>query len=162
MEQPLAKIVLSSCVSRIEESPTLAITAKALKLKSEGKDIIGLAAGEPDFDTPEFIKEAAIKAIKSGFTKYTEVSGMPSLKSAIVEKFKNENGLDFRTDEIIVGVGGKQCIFNLCFRVCVSVSVFDVVVLTEHSPNHDICNNFRKQEPISLVHFETRFSYIFF
>jgi len=109
----LAKIVLSSCVNRIEESPTLAITAKALKLKSEGKDIIGLAAGEPDFDTPDFIKEAAIAAIKSGFTKYTEVSGMPSLKSAIVEKFKNENGLDFRTDEVIVGVGGKQCIFNL-------------------------------------------------
>ena len=117
MEQPLAKIVLSSCVNRIEESPTLAITAKALKLKSEGKDIIGLAAGEPDFDTPDFIKEAAIKAIKSGFTKYTAVSGMPSLKSAIVEKFKNENGLDFRTDEVIVGVGGKQCIFNLCLAL---------------------------------------------
>ena len=117
MEQLLAKIVLSSCVNRIEESPTLAITAKALKLKSEGKDIIGLAAGEPDFDTPDFIKVAAIGAIKSGFTKYTAVSGMPSLKSAIVEKFKNENDLDFKIDQVIVGVGGKQCIFNLCLAL---------------------------------------------
>ena len=113
----MAKNVLSSCVNRIEESPTLAITAKALKLKSEGKDIIGLAAGEPDFDTPDFIKEAAIKAIKSGFTKYTAVSGMPSLKLAIVKKFKNENDLHFSTDEVIVGVGGKQCIFNLCVAI---------------------------------------------
>jgi len=113
----LAKIILSSCINRIEESPTLAITAKALKLKSEGKDIIGLAAGEPDFDTPDFIKEAAIGAIKSGFTKYTAVSGMPSLKSAIVEKFKNENDLDFKIDQVIVGVGGKQCIFNLCLAL---------------------------------------------
>jgi aspartate aminotransferase len=113
----LSKIVLSSCVNRIEESPTLAITAKALKLKSEGKDIIGLAAGEPDFDTPDFIKKAAIEAINSGFTKYTAVSGMPSLKDAIVQKFKNENGLDYTTAEVIVGVGGKQCIFNLCLAL---------------------------------------------
>ena len=113
----MSKIVLSSCVNRIEESPTLAITAKALKLKSEGKDIIGLAAGEPDFDTPDFIKKAAIEAINSGFTKYTAVSGMPSLKDAIVQKFKNENGLDYTTAEVIVGVGGKQCIFNLCLAL---------------------------------------------
>ena len=76
----MSKSVLSQCFNRIEESPTLAITAKAIKLKSEGKDIIGLAAGEPDFDTPDFIKAAAIKAIQDGFTKYTAVSGTQSLK----------------------------------------------------------------------------------
>lgn len=113
----MSKIALSACVNRIEESPTLAITAKALKLKSEGRDIIGLAAGEPDFDTPDFIKKSAIEAINSGFTKYTAVAGMPSLKEAIVQKFKNENGLDYTTGEVIVGVGGKQCIFNLCLAL---------------------------------------------
>ena len=82
----MSKKLLSSCVNRIEESPTLAITAKAIKLKSEGKDIIALAAGEPDFDTPDFIKDAAIQAIKDGFTKYTAVAGTVSLRQAIVEK----------------------------------------------------------------------------
>ncbi len=109
----MSKTTLSNCVKRIKESPTLAITAKAAKLKSEGKDIIGLAAGEPDFDTPDFIKKAAIKAIKDGLTKYTPVSGLPSLKKAIVEKFKRDNNLDYQTNEVIAGVGGKQCIFNL-------------------------------------------------
>jgi aspartate aminotransferase len=109
----LSKTTLSNCVKRIKESPTLAITAKAAKLKSEGKDIIGLAAGEPDFDTPDFIKKAAIKAINDGLTKYTPVSGLPSLKKAIVEKFKRDNNLDYQTNEVIAGVGGKQCIFNL-------------------------------------------------
>ena len=104
---------LSDCVNRIKESPTLAITAKAAKLKSEGKDIIALAAGEPDFDTPDFIKEAAIKAIKDGLTKYTPVSGLPSLKEAVVKKFKRDNKLDYEINEVIVGVGAKQCIFNL-------------------------------------------------
>lgn len=104
---------LSNCVNRIKESPTLAITAKAAKLKSEGKDIIALAAGEPDFDTPDFIKEAAIKAIKDGLTKYTPVSGIPSLKEAVVKKFKRDNKLDYEINEVIVGVGAKQCIFNL-------------------------------------------------
>ena len=109
----MSKTTLSNCVKRIKESPTLAITAKAAKLKSEGKDIIGLAAGEPDFDTPDFIKKAAIKAINDGLTKYTPVSGLPSLKKAIVEKFKRDNNLDYQTNEVIAGVGGKQCIFNL-------------------------------------------------
>ena len=113
----MSKSVLSLCVNRIEESPTLAITAKAIKLKSEGKDIIGLAAGEPDFDTPDFIKAAAIKAIQDGFTKYTAVSGTQSLKEAIVKKFERDNGLTYKTSEIIVGVGGKQCIFNLCLAL---------------------------------------------
>ena len=109
----MSNITLSNCVNRIKESPTLAITAKAAKLKSEGKDIIALAAGEPDFDTPDFIKEAAIKAIKDGLTKYTPVSGIPSLKEAVVKKFKRDNKLDYEINEVIVGVGAKQCIFNL-------------------------------------------------
>ena len=109
----MSNITLSNCVNRIKESPTLAITAKAAKLKSEGKDVIALAAGEPDFDTPDFIKEAAIKAIKDGLTKYTPVSGLPSLKKAVVKKFKRDNKLDYEINEVIVGVGGKQCIFNL-------------------------------------------------
>jgi aspartate aminotransferase len=109
----LPNTTLSNCVNRIKESPTLAITAKAAKLKSEGKDIIALAAGEPDFDTPDFIKEAAIKAIKDGLTKYTPVSGIPSLKEAVVKKFKRDNKLDYEINEVIVGVGAKQCIFNL-------------------------------------------------
>jgi aspartate aminotransferase len=110
-------ITLSSAVQRIKESPTLAVTAKASLLKSQGIDIIGLAAGEPDFDTPEFIKQGAIQAINDGKTKYTPVGGIPSLKSAIVNKFKNDNGLDYKAEEIVVGVGGKQCIFNLCLSV---------------------------------------------
>ena len=114
MDSFVSKSVLSKCMGRIQESPTLAITAKALKLKSEGKDIIGLAAGEPDFDTPDFIKNAAIEAIQAGFTKYTAATGTPSLKKAIVTKLKRENNLTYDTSEVIVGTGGKQCIFNLC------------------------------------------------
>ncbi|EDZ64680.1 aspartate aminotransferase [beta proteobacterium KB13] len=110
-------ITLSSAVQRIKESPTLAVTAKASLLKSKGIDIIGLAAGEPDFDTPEFIKQGAIQAINDGKTKYTPVGGIPSLKNAIIDKFKNDNGLSYKAEEIVVGVGGKQCIFNLCLSV---------------------------------------------
>ncbi|MDO9205906.1 MAG: pyridoxal phosphate-dependent aminotransferase [Methylotenera sp.] len=109
--------VLSKRVQSIKESPTLAITAKAGKYKAEGRDIIGLAAGEPDFDTPQHIKDAAKTAIDNGFTKYTPVAGIPGLKKAIVNKFKNENGFDYALNEVIVGVGGKQTIFNLCLAV---------------------------------------------
>ena len=111
------KSVLSVRVQAIKESPTLAITAKAGKYRAEGRDIIGLAAGEPDFDTPQHIKDAAKKAIDAGFTKYTPVAGIPGLKKAIVNKFKNENGFDYKLNEVIVGVGGKQTIFNLCLAV---------------------------------------------
>jgi aspartate aminotransferase len=104
-------------VQAIKESPTLAITAKAGKYKAEGRPIIGLAAGEPDFDTPQHIKDAAIAAINAGYTKYTPVSGIPALKQAIVNKFKTENGFDYAVNEVIVGVGGKQTIFNLCLAV---------------------------------------------
>ncbi|MFM7481722.1 MAG: pyridoxal phosphate-dependent aminotransferase [Candidatus Methylopumilus sp.] len=113
----MSDIKLSDCVGRIKESPTLAITAKAARYKSEGKDIIGLATGEPDFDTPQHIKDAAKKAIDNGFTKYTPVSGIPSLKKAIIEKFKRDNNLEYNANEIIVSVGGKQCIFNFCLAV---------------------------------------------
>ena len=103
---------LSDNISRIKPSATMAVTNKARELKAAGKDIIGLGAGEPDFDTPENIKTAAINAINNGDTKYTAVDGTPSLKKAIIEKFKRENNLDYLTDQISVGTGGKQIIFN--------------------------------------------------
>ena len=112
-----SELALSTRVLAIKESPTLAITAKAGKYKAEGRPIIGLAAGEPDFDTPQHIKDAAKAAIDAGFTKYTPVTGIPGLKKAIVNKFKQDNDLDYTTDEVIVGVGGKQTIFNLCLAV---------------------------------------------
>lgn len=105
---------LSRRVQAIKESPTLAITAKAQKLKAEGRDVVALAAGEPDFDTPEHIKTAAIKAINDGFTKYTPVSGTPGLKNAIIAKFKRDNGVDYTAKQILVSVGGKQSFYNLC------------------------------------------------
>lgn len=115
MSQP--ELVLSKRVQTIKESPTLAVTARAAKLKAEGRDIIGLGAGEPDFDTPQHIKDAAKKAIDSGFTKYTPVAGIPGLKKAVVAKFKRDNGFDYTDKEVIVGVGGKQCIFNLALAI---------------------------------------------
>lgn len=116
-QSPSPSSTLSFRVQAIKESPTLAITAKAGKYKAEGRDIIGLAAGEPDFDTPQHIKDAAKLAIDNGFTKYTPVAGIPSLKKAIVNKFKTQNGFDYALNEVIVGVGGKQTIFNLCLAV---------------------------------------------
>ncbi len=106
-------IRLSSRVNRIKPSPTLAVTNRAKTLKAQGKDVIGLGAGEPDFDTPEHIKEAAILAIREGFTKYTAVDGTPGLKQAVIAKFKRDNGLDYTPDQILVSVGGKQSFFNL-------------------------------------------------
>ena len=105
--------IISDNLKRIKPSPTIAVSQKARELKAAGKDIIGLGAGEPDFDTPDNIKEAAIKAIKDGDTKYTAVDGTLQLKKAIVEKFKRENNLNFSIDEITVGVGGKHVIYNL-------------------------------------------------
>ena len=104
--------LLSDNISRIKPSATMAVTGKARELKAEGKDIIGLGAGAPDFDSPENIKLAAIEAIKSGDTKYTAVDGTPALKNAIIEKFKRENQLLYSPDQISVGTGGKQIIFN--------------------------------------------------
>ncbi len=104
--------IISDSLKKIKPSPTIAVTQKARELKAAGKDVIGLGAGEPDFDTPENIKEAAIKAIKEGDTKYTAVDGTPALKKAIVAKFKNENNLEYTTDQITVGAGGKHVIYN--------------------------------------------------
>ena len=104
--------IISDNLKRIKPSPTIAVTQKARELRAAGKDVIGLGAGEPDFDTPDNIKNAAIKAIRSGDTKYTAVDGTPSLKKAIVNKFKRENKLNYSTDQITVGTGGKQVIYN--------------------------------------------------
>ncbi len=104
--------IISDSLKKIKPSPTIAVTQKARELKAAGKDIIGLGAGEPDFDTPDNIKQAAIKAINDGDTKYTAVDGTPALKKAIVEKFKKENNLDYTTDQITVGAGGKHVIYN--------------------------------------------------
>ena len=103
---------ISDALNRIQPSATIAISTKALVLKAEGKDVIGLAAGEPDFDTPDNIKEAAIAAIRAGKTKYTAVDGIPELKAAICAKFKRENGLDYKPSQVSVGTGGKQVLFN--------------------------------------------------
>ncbi|MES2490750.1 MAG: pyridoxal phosphate-dependent aminotransferase [Pseudomonadota bacterium] len=108
------ELKLSERVGRIKPSPTLAVTAKAGELKAQGKDVLSLGAGEPDFDTPQHIKDAAYKAIESGFTKYTPVGGTPALKKAIIEKMKRDNALDFKPNQVVVSVGGKQACYNLC------------------------------------------------
>ena len=139
------KVELSKRVQMIKPSPTLAVTARAAKLKSEGKDIIGLGAGEPDFDTPQHIKDAAIDAINKGFTKYTPVGGTPSLKNAIIAKFKRDNNFDYTAKQILVSCGGKQSFFNLALalinpgdEVIISspywVSYPDIVLIAEGKP----------------------------
>jgi aspartate aminotransferase len=138
-------VELSSRVQTIKPSPTLAVTARAAKLKAEGKDIIGLGAGEPDFDTPQHIKDAAIAAINKGLTKYTAVGGTPGLKNAIVAKFKRENNFDFDAKQILVSCGGKQSFFNLALAVINPgdeviipapywVSYPDIVLIAEGKP----------------------------
>ena len=103
---------IADSLDRIQPSATIGISQKAMELKAAGHDVIGLSAGEPDFDTPDNIKQAAIDAIRSGKTKYTAVDGIPDLKQAIVEKFKRENGLEYATSQVSVGTGGKQVLFN--------------------------------------------------
>ena len=103
---------LAERLGRIKPSPTMAVTARAAELKAAGHDVIGLGAGEPDFDTPEPVKDAAVAAIRAGYTKYTKVDGAPELKQAVRDKFRRDNGLDYGHDQIIVGVGGKQVLFN--------------------------------------------------
>ncbi|MBO1039769.1 pyridoxal phosphate-dependent aminotransferase [Brucella pituitosa] len=103
---------LADALSRVKPSATIAVSQKARELKAKGKDVIGLGAGEPDFDTPDNIKQAAIDAINRGETKYTPVAGIPELRQAIVAKFKRENGLDYKPEQVIVGTGGKQILFN--------------------------------------------------
>ena len=118
--------LISNSLKRIKPSPTLAVSQKARELKAAGKDVIGLGAGEPDFDTPENIKQAAIDAINRGDTKYTAVDGTADLKKAIVNKFKRENNLDYSTEQISVGTGGKQIIFN---AILATVNPGDEVII---------------------------------
>jgi aspartate aminotransferase len=136
---------LSTRVLAIKPSPTLAVTARAAALKATGRDIIGLGAGEPDFDTPQHIKDAAIAAINAGFTKYTAVDGTPSLKAAIIAKFKRDNGLSYTPKQILVSCGGKQSFFNLVQAVINAgdeviipapywVSYPDIVILADGKP----------------------------
>ncbi|MFZ5513044.1 MAG: pyridoxal phosphate-dependent aminotransferase [Pseudomonadota bacterium] len=110
-------IQLSHRVQRVRPSPTLAVSALAAKLKAEGRDIISLGTGEPDFDTPRHIRDAAIEAINKGFTRYTQVDGIPSLKKAIIDKFERDNGLKYAPNQILVSVGGKQSFYNLAMAL---------------------------------------------
>lgn len=107
-------IVLANRVQQVKPSPTLAVAARAAQMRAEGRDIISLGTGEPDFDTPDHIKMAAIEAIKAGFTKYTAVEGTLELRQAVQNKFKRDNGLDYAPNQILVSVGGKQSFYNLC------------------------------------------------
>ncbi len=109
---------LSDTLSRVKPSPTIAVTTKAAELKAAGKDVIGLGAGEPDFDTPQNIKDAAKRAIDAGKTKYTAVDGIPELKQAICAKFLRENGLTYAPNQITVGTGGKQILYNALMATC--------------------------------------------
>jgi aspartate aminotransferase len=150
-------VSLSTRVQAIKPSPTLAVAARAAKLKAEGKDIIALGTGEPDFDTPQHIKDSAIAAINKGFTKYTPVGGIPSLKQAIVAKFKRDNGLDYTAKQILVSCGGKQSFFNLALAVINPgdeviitapywVSYPDIVIIAEGKPvivQADIAQGFK-------------------
>ncbi len=104
--------ILAASLQRIKPSPTIAVTNLARELQAAGRDVIGLGAGEPDFDTPDHVKEAAIRAVRDGQTKYTAVDGTPALKRAVAAKFKRENGLDYALDQITVGTGGKQVLYN--------------------------------------------------
>ena len=113
----MSELQLSDRVQRIKPSPTLAVTNRAAELRAQGKDIIGLGAGEPDFDTPDHIKAAAIEAINKGQTKYTAVDGTPALKKAIIAKFRNENGLGYEPNQILVSSGGKQSFFNMALAL---------------------------------------------
>jgi aspartate aminotransferase len=110
-------VPVSRRVQRVKPSPTLAVTARAARLKAEGKDIIGLGAGEPDFDTPVHIADAGVNAIRSGFTRYTNVEGINELKDAIIAKFKRDNGLEYTREQVLVSSGAKQTIYNLCAAI---------------------------------------------
>ncbi len=137
--------LIANRLGNIKPSPTLAVTAKAAELKAAGKDVIGLGAGEPDFDTPDFIKDAAKKAIDAGQTKYTAVDGTPELKKAICAKFERENKLTYKPSQITVGTGGKQVIYNALMATLDAgdevitpapywVSYPDIVALAEGTP----------------------------
>lgn len=138
-------IKLASRTFAVKPSPTLAVAARAAELKAQGRNIVGLGTGEPDFDTPEHIKEAAIAAIRKGETKYTAVEGTPALKDAVIAKFKRDNGLSYTRKQVLVSVGGKQSFYNLCQALLNTgdevivpapywVSYPDMVLLAEGKP----------------------------
>ena len=154
---------LAPRLDRIKPSATIAVTSKARELKAAGRDVIGLGAGEPDFDTPDNVKQAAIKAIQAGDTKYTAVDGTPALKAAISAKFKRENGLDYKPEQITVGTGGKQVLYNALVATLNKgdeviipapywVSYPDMVALAEGTPVSVPCgeNNGFKLRPADL------------
>ena len=154
---------LAQRLSRIKPSPTIAVTMKAAELKAAGRDVIGLGAGEPDFDTPANIQEAAVVAMRRGETRYTAVDGTPALKQAICQKLKRENGLDYKPNQVSVGTGGKQVIYNALMatldpgdEVVIPapywVSYPDIVALCEASPVAVACgpNNGFKLRPEDL------------
>lgn len=116
----------SAALQRIQPSATLAMTSRVFELKRAGVDVIGLGAGEPDFDTPDFVKEAAIQAIRDGKTKYTNVDGTPELKQAVIDKFKRDNGLDYTAQQITINVGGKHTLFN---AIVATVEAGDEVIV---------------------------------
>mgnify|MGYP003672980885 CR=1 FL=1 len=151
--------IVSDRLSRIKPSPTIAVTNKARELKAAGRDVIGLGAGEPDFDTPDFVKDAAKAAIDAGDTKYTAVDGTPALKDAIIAKFKRDNDLDYTRDQITVGTGGKQVLYNALMasvnpgdEVIIPapywVSYPDMVLLAEGTP---VCIECQKENEFKLT-----------
>ncbi len=155
--------ILASRLDRIKPSPTVAVSSKARELKAAGHDVIGLGAGEPDFDTPDHIKAAAVAAIAAGQTKYTAVAGTPELREAICAKFKRENGLDYTPEQITVGCGGKQTIYNAMMATVQPgdeviipapywVSYPDIVLLAEGDPVMVPCpqNNGFRMRPEDL------------
>ena len=136
---------LAERLNNIKPSPTMATTAKAVELKAQGIDIISLGAGEPDFDTPSHVKKAGIQAITDGQTKYTKVDGTPELKAAVSEKFKRDNGLEYKPNQITIGCGGKHVLFNALFstlnsgdEVIISAPYWtsypDMVIMAEGTP----------------------------
>jgi aspartate aminotransferase len=154
---------LSQRLSHVKPSPTIAVTTKAAELKAAGRDVIGLGAGEPDFDTPPHIIEAAIAAMRRGETRYTAVDGTPALKQAICGKFERENGLDYKPNQISVGTGGKQVIYNALMATLDAgdevvvpapywVSYPDIVALCDATPVAVNCpqNNGFKLRPEDL------------
>ena len=161
--------IISNNLKRIKPSPTIAVTQKARELKASGKDIVGLGAGEPDFDTPNNIKQAAIKAINDGDTKYTAVDGTLVLKNAIIKKFQRENNLDYQVDQITVGAGGKHVIYNAMMATLYEgdevivpapywVSYPDIILLAGGTPVILECNEKQgfKINPLELEKFITK------
>lgn len=145
MPYPTLSAAISARANSIKPSPTLAVAQKAAELKAQGIDIVGLGTGEPDFDTPDHIKQAAINAIGQGKTKYTAVDGIPELKAAVIDKFKRDNGLTYQPNQILISCGGKQSFFNLALALLNSgdevvipapywVSYPDIVLIAEGKP----------------------------